>query len=370
MRTTEDQQLGLVGANRREVVVKLRAVSHYFDHLGFVRALNNVSFEVRRGEIFGLIGPAGSGKSTVIRILAGQFSPSGGKAKVMKCSPRRRAAKARIGYLPQNLSHAHSHWFVGIGRFFRMFVGWPKTDTGTASIKTAEKERRTILKRLLIKQSDLVLLDDPFTGMDAANSAEMKGYIRALARHGRTVVLTSRSLIFTKDICERLAVLCGGRIEAVGTLPELVATRDSLSYIGDVLPSATAERLLELIRQDLGLADLPGDTRTEAPKGTSLPPDADNRQLISMKTLAFSLSSSKEFGILYVILVNSHIVCQSAQFLPRHETDPGRGRLAAPALAAKEGHHLARTQETTPRLAPHHPSAAQSVGRPGQLQLQ
>jgi ABC-type Mn2+/Zn2+ transport system ATPase subunit len=276
MRTTEDQQLGLAGANRREIVVKMRAVSHYFDNLGFVRALTNVSFEVRRGEIFGLVGPAGSGKSTVIRILAGRLSPSGGKARVLGRSPRRRAGKARIGYLPQNLSHAHSNWFVGIGRFFRMFIGRADTDIGTPPIKAFEKERRTILKRLLIKPSELVLLDEPFAGMDATGAAEMMAFIQGLARQGRTVVLTSRSLSFTKDICHRLAVLSEGRIAAAGTLQELLATRDCLCYIGDVLPSAMAECLLQLIRRDLGISDLRGDPHLETSKGTSFAADTDN----------------------------------------------------------------------------------------------
>src|SRR5438132_1596661 len=85
----------------REIVATMRHVSRYFENPGFVRALLNATFEIRRGEIFGILGPKGSGKSTALRILAGRLSTSEGKARVFGRSPRRSGVKARIGYLPQ-----------------------------------------------------------------------------------------------------------------------------------------------------------------------------------------------------------------------------------------------------------------------------
>src|SRR2546427_9756970 len=87
-------------------------VSRYFDNPHSVRALTRVSFEVRRGEVFGLLGPSGSGKSTTLRILAGRLSPSEGKARVFGSKPRRHSVKMRVGYLPQRPSHNRSHLLV------------------------------------------------------------------------------------------------------------------------------------------------------------------------------------------------------------------------------------------------------------------
>src|ERR1035438_9350541 len=91
--------------HQHEPVASMRGVSRYFDQSGFVRALSNVSFEVRRGEVFGLLGPSGSGKSTTIRILAGRLPPSEGKARMFGRPPRRHSARMRVGYLPQRPSH-------------------------------------------------------------------------------------------------------------------------------------------------------------------------------------------------------------------------------------------------------------------------
>ncbi len=85
--------------NQREPVAFMHGVGRFFDHFGLVRALIDVSFDVRRGEVFGLLGPKGSGKSTTLRILAGRLRPSEGKVKVFARSPRSRRARARIGYL-------------------------------------------------------------------------------------------------------------------------------------------------------------------------------------------------------------------------------------------------------------------------------
>src|ERR1017187_10740598 len=109
---------------RRERVAWMQGVSRYFDKPGFVRALTNVSFEVRRGEVFGLLGPSGSGKSTTLRVLAGRLPPSEGKARVFGRSPRRHSARMRVGYLPQRASHNKSHLLAQVAGFLRDVFMW------------------------------------------------------------------------------------------------------------------------------------------------------------------------------------------------------------------------------------------------------
>ena len=238
---------------RRELVAWMRRVSRYFDKSGFVRALTDVSFEVRRGEVFGLLGPSGSGKSTAIRILAGRLSPSEGKARVFGRPPRRPAARMRVGYLPQSPSHNQSHLWAQAMSFLRDLFTWRKTAPRPepADIVPAN-ERRAILKQALLKKPDLLLLDEPFARLDPAGCAEMSDLIVALARRGKTVILTSDSLTYAKDVCDRFAVCYAGKIEALGTLDEILAATDAIRVTGAVLPQATAQRLLEALREGLG----------------------------------------------------------------------------------------------------------------------
>ena len=253
---------------RQQVVAQVRWVSRYFDQPSFVRALTNVTLEVHRGEVFGLLGPTGSGKSTLIRILAGRLSPSEGKAKVFGRSPKRRAIRARIGYLPQNANEARSNLLSGVGDFLKE-VFW-LTKLGYRKSRPSSdangKDRRGILRQILLKNTELVLLDDPLAELDPAACDEALEFIRVLKQHGRTVILSGRSLVHTKEICDRLAILRRGQIEVVGTLHDFLARDDALYCVSDVVPQATAERALNLIRQDLGVPDDLNQTSIETQK--------------------------------------------------------------------------------------------------------
>lgn len=270
MNTTNSGDLASSLRNRREIAVQMQGVSRYFDNANLGRALSNVNLDVRRGEVFGLLGQVGSGKSTAMRILAGRLSPSEGKVKVFGRSPRRRAARARTGYLPQNPDHARSQFIFGTIRFIKDLFTRHERGARPANTagETGRRERRHSLLQILIKRPDLILLDEPFATMDATESGELKEFIRSHAQQGRTVILCSLSLTHTKDICDRLAVLSRGQIVAVGTLHELLATRDSLDYIGGLLPEATAERALQLIRQDLAASDSPDTARLDSLEST------------------------------------------------------------------------------------------------------
>ena len=237
---------------RRERVAWMQGVSRYFDKPGFVRALSNVSFEVRRGEVFGLLGPSGSGKSTTIRILAGRLPPSEGKARMFGRPPRRHSARMRVGYLPQRPSHTKSRFLAQVVGFLRDVFIWstgiPRSAPGDI---IPAKERCSVLKQVLLKNPELLLLDEPFAAPDATGCAEMRDLIVTLARRGKTVILTSDSLTYAKDVCDRFAVYYAGEIEALGTLNEILATTDAIRVSGPVLPPETAQRVLRALREDL-----------------------------------------------------------------------------------------------------------------------
>jgi len=246
--------------------VQVRWVSRYFDQPSFVRALTNVNLEVYRGEVLGVLGPAASGKSTLIRILAGRLSPSEGRAKVFGRSPKGRAMRARVGYLPQNSNDTRSHLLSDVGDFLKEVfwltrLGYRKSQPTPDPKGT---DRRGKLRQILMKNPELVLLDEPFSGLDPAGCGEVLEFIHVLKQHGRTVVLSDNSLARAKDICDRLAVLRRGEIEAIGTLQDLLATRAGLHYVSELLSQVTAERALNVIRRDLGVPHHLSQTSTEA----------------------------------------------------------------------------------------------------------
>ncbi|HWV98942.1 MAG TPA: ATP-binding cassette domain-containing protein [Candidatus Acidoferrum sp.] len=232
----------------------MRGVSRYFEiNNRLARALNEVSFEVRRGEVFGLLGPNGSGKSTTLRILAGRLSPSEGKARVFGRPPQRRSARKRVGYLPERKSHNQPYFFAhGMG-FLRDLLIWRRRRRFSDPFDMMPGNQRfSALKQLLIRNPELLLLDEPFSGLDAAGCAEITDLIVAFAQRGKTVILASDSLTYAKDICDRFAVYYGGKIETLGALDEILATTDAIRVTGPVLPQETAQRLLKALREDLG----------------------------------------------------------------------------------------------------------------------
>ncbi len=234
----------------RDIVAGLYGVSKFFDTFwggNLVRALTNVNIEVRRGEILGLLGPAGAGKSTAMRILAGKLRAMEGKAEVFGRSPRSGAVKSRVGYLPPRIvkpSEAASKTLRGS---FDELV-----ETGKRGAFEVVGAR---LMRALLKEPDLLLLDDPFDGIDPSGLEELKRQIRGLAVKGRTVVLTSRSLDEVNRLCDRVAVFRGGKVEAAGTLEELLALSGAVNLLAPVLTPTMVADIVQVIRQNLQQAE-------------------------------------------------------------------------------------------------------------------
>ncbi len=252
--------------NQREPVAFMHGVGRFFDHFGLVRALIDVSFDVRRGEVFGLLGPKGSGKSTTLRILAGRLRPSEGKVKVFARSPRSRRARPRIGYLLEPGSHRRPTDSPGLLAFLRELLGSPaRRGSREVSESSPAAQRQAGLMQVLLKGPDLLLLDEPFCSLEPASRRQFKDLILALARRGKTVVLSSDTLSDAKDVCTRMAVYYAGRIQAVGTLEELLADPDAVRFMAPLLPRQTTERILNIIRDDLSAGPLAAELPQKPP---------------------------------------------------------------------------------------------------------
>jgi len=255
-----------------EVVVAVRGLTKVFkDFWGRpkARAVDNVDFEVRRGEVFGLLGPNGSGKSTTVKMLLGLLYPTKGHIEVFGHSPRHVVTKSRIGYLPEEsylYRYLNSHETLDFfGNLFKLpadkrgeraeqlleMVGLSQTRTRTVGEFSKGMQRRIGLAQALINDPDLVILDEPTAGLDPIGCREVKDLIKALARRGKTVILSSHLLSDVEDVCDRVVIYYGGKIQAMGTLKELLATPDVVRITTPVLSRETMERALEIIRKDL-----------------------------------------------------------------------------------------------------------------------
>ena len=189
------------------------------------RAVDNVDFEVRRGEVFGLLGPNGSGKSTTVKLLLGLLNPTKGHIEVFGHSPRHVQTKARIGYLPEEsylYRYLNSRETLDFfGNLFQLskgerenrgaqlleMVGLGKTQTRAVGEFSKGMQRRIGLAQALINDPDLVILDEPTSGLDPIGCREVKDLILALARRGKTVILSSHLLSDVEDVCDRVVIL-------------------------------------------------------------------------------------------------------------------------------------------------------------------
>jgi ABC-2 type transport system ATP-binding protein len=274
----------IVNQKSEEVVVSVRGLTKVFKDFWNrpkARAVDNVDFEVRRGEVFGLLGPNGSGKSTTVKLLLGLLNPTKGHIEVFGHSPRHVQTKSRIGYLPEesylyrylnsretldffgNLFHLSKGERDSRAEQLLEMVGLGKTQTRAVGEFSKGMQRRIGLAQALINDPDLVILDEPTAGLDPIGCREVKDLIIALARRGKTVILSSHLLSDVEDVCDRVVIYYGGKIQAAGTLKELLAEPDTLRITTPVLPRETLERVLEIIRKDVSTGEVRVDNPTQ-----------------------------------------------------------------------------------------------------------
>jgi ABC-2 type transport system ATP-binding protein len=256
-----------------EVVIRAVGLTKIFkDFWGRpkARAVDNVDLEVRRGEVFGLLGPNGSGKSTTIKMILGLLYPTKGAVSVFGQSPRDVKTKARIGYLPEE---SYLYRFLNPGETLDFFgnlfelnsgerqrrteqliemVGLNQARTRTVGEFSKGMQRRIGLAQALINDPDLVILDEPTAGLDPIGCHEIKQLILALARRGKTVILSSHLLADVEDVCDRVVIYYGGRIQAQGTLKELLAEPDEIQITSPMVDRETLQRALDVLREKGG----------------------------------------------------------------------------------------------------------------------
>lgn len=227
-------------------------------------ALNDLSLEVRRGEIFGLLGGNGAGKTTFIKILLGIIRRSGGQATVLGFPAGDVRARQRIGYLPENLRVPRHLTAYTALEYYGHLSGLPTRvirerrdalleKVGLAgrtkdSVKTYSKGmlQRLGLAQAMLHDPDLFILDEPTDGLDPLARSQVRGFLAELKQQGKTIFLNSHILQEVELICDRVAILDRGVLRRVADVAEITSGR------GPLLEGMPSEEELELHLDLLG----------------------------------------------------------------------------------------------------------------------
>jgi ABC-2 type transport system ATP-binding protein len=256
-----------------DVVIETQSLSKvYRDFWGRqkVRALKALDLEVRRGEIFGLLGPNGSGKTTTIKLILGLLFPTHGQALVFGRQATEVTKNERIGYLPEE---SYLYRFLNAeetldfyGRLFSMpravrrqrvadlieMVGldWAKR----RQLKEYSKGmvRRIGLAQALINDPELVVLDEPTTGLDPIGTRDMKDLILKLRDEGKTVLMCSHLLADVQDVCDRIAILYQGELKEMGRVDSLLTVRDVTEVRATGLNAVAQEEIKQVVERHNG----------------------------------------------------------------------------------------------------------------------
>ena len=205
-------------------------VSGLTKHYGVLRALEAVSFEVRSGEVLGLIGPNGSGKTTLFECIGGVLPFDRGEIQ-----PAAGDATPQLFYLPDAIAPWPSQTVGWALRFVAGYFGAPdglrERVIGALSLHplvgqaigqlSKGQRKRTLLAIGLLTSRPLILADEPFDGLDLRQTREMADALRMFARDGRTLVLSIHQIADAARVCDRFVLLSGGTVRGEGTLQEL-----------------------------------------------------------------------------------------------------------------------------------------------------
>jgi ABC-2 type transport system ATP-binding protein len=242
-----------------DIIVQTRGLTKHF---GSVRAVDGVDLRVHRGQVYGFLGPNGSGKTTTIGMLLGLIRPTAGRAEIFgeKVSPEHTRPLRRVGALVgapglvpylsgcDNLRLlARLHPEVQNGRLKAVLAQTGLSKAAGRKVKgySTGMKQRLGLAAALLHQPDLLILDEPTNGLDPAGMREMRDLICALSARGITVFLSSHLLYEVEQICDRVAVLNNGKVVAQGPVGELLS-KEPVLRVRVACPQATAEALRSL----------------------------------------------------------------------------------------------------------------------------
>ncbi len=253
-------------------VVTTNLTKDYRDFWGRtrVRALDTLCMQVHAGEVYGLLGPNGSGKSTAIKLLLGLLHPTSGDVRLWDGPPSAADSRARLGYLPEASYLYHyltpRETLTLYGRLFalpprvcreRVAALLEMVDLAHVADRPVGEfskgmARRVGLAQALINNPDLVILDEPTSGLDPIGCRQVKDLILALARQGKTVLLSSHLLADVEDVCDRVGILYAGRMQAEGRINDLLSRSGAIQLSLQDVSDAEADTLRQCVATTCG----------------------------------------------------------------------------------------------------------------------
>jgi ABC-2 type transport system ATP-binding protein len=209
---------------------------------GALTAVDGLSLTVARGEVLGLLGPNGAGKSTTVNLAVGLLAPDGGRVTIDGGNPRDPAVRTRLGVAPQQLAvyelltgEENLRFFgevYGLSgatlrdrvRWALDFVGLTDRARDRSGVYSGGMKRRLNLAAALVHEPELILLDEPTVGVDPQSRNQIFENILTLKKLGRTLIYTTHYMEEAERLCDRVAIIDKGKLLALGTVPELLAT--------------------------------------------------------------------------------------------------------------------------------------------------
>ncbi|HLY73906.1 MAG TPA: ABC transporter ATP-binding protein [Planctomycetota bacterium] len=231
-------------------------------------ALDNLSIRIAPGEVFGLIGPNGSGKTTTFKLLLGLLFPTSGTATVLGQPPTDVSAKKRLGFVPEE-SHLY-RWLNADETldFFGRLSGLDRATRRRRADELVERfglvqarrrklreyskgmTRRVSFCQALLNDPDLLILDEPTSGLDPISSRQIKDLILDLRKRGKTVLLSSHLLSDVQHTCDRIAILHQGQTKLYGSVHDLLVRHDSVELTFKGLSEAGRKKIEDLARAE------------------------------------------------------------------------------------------------------------------------
>lgn len=263
-------------ASTDDVIVKALGLTKIFKDFWLrdkVRAVDAINFEINRGEVFGLLGPNGSGKSTTIKMILGLLHPTDGKLAVFGNLPRDVQTKKRIGYLPEEtylykfltpvetleyyakLFHLNRSTRKKRIAMLLDMVGLEHAANRPVGEFSKGMMRKVGLAQALINDPEFLILDEPTSGMDPIATDDVKKVIRQLRDRGKTILLCSHLLADVQDVCDRVAMMFGGKIRREGELDGLLQVQDKTTITTGALDGVSDEQIVAVLEK-LGITDV------------------------------------------------------------------------------------------------------------------
>jgi len=233
-----------------------------------VVAVDNLNLQIRPNEIYGFLGPNGSGKTTTIKMLLNLLHPTRGAATILGGSSSDSAVLSRIGYLPEeSYLYRYLTAYETLDFYGRLF-GLPSSvrksrvetlldmvglgGVGNRQVGTFSKgmARRIGLAGALINDPELLILDEPTSGMDPMGTRQIKDLLAELARRGKTILLCSHLLADVEDICDRIGILYGGKMQVEGPVRDLLEQTGKTQIQTQRLSEATLSRVQQILKEE------------------------------------------------------------------------------------------------------------------------